>query len=229
MRSFEFNMLQLETVATALNILLSQVTFVGGCTTALFVDETAHSGVRQTEDVDFIVDVVTTADYYKFEKELRKLGFREDIKGPICRWLLDSNSLTIKLDVMPTDETILGFSNRWYELAIQESEEITLPSGLKIRVVSPTYFIATKFEAFAGRGKGDYFSRDIEDIIFVMEHRQNLLLELIDSHEELKKYFSDQAEMILNDQFLNVLPGLLDNPDSAKFIENSFKIMASWE
>ena len=58
-----------------------------------------------------IVDVVSHVEYHKFGKELRKLGFREDIDGPICRWLLDSNTATLKLDVMPIDDEILGFSN----------------------------------------------------------------------------------------------------------------------
>lgn len=129
---------------------------------------------------------------------------------------------------MPVDEKILGFSNRWYQSAINEASEVSLPDGTVIRVVSPAYFIATKFEAFAGRGKGDFFSHDLEDIVFVMENRNGLLFELMDSPDELKRYFAEQASLLLNDDFLNVLPGLLNNPDSAKAIENSLNIMRSW-
>jgi len=96
-------------------------------------------------------------------------------------------------------------------------------------VISPDYFIATKFEAFAGRGNGDYFSHDLEDIVFVMENRARLIIELSESALALKQYFSIQAEMLLNDDFLNVLPGLLNNPDSARAIENSLNIMKSWK
>lgn len=107
---------------------------------------------------------------------------------------------------------------------------ITLPcrGGLVIRVVSPAYFIATKFEAFAGRGKGDYFSHDLEDIVFVMENRQRLIVELMDAPQGLKQYFSEQATKLLNEDFMNVLPGLLNNPASAKSVENSLKIMSGW-
>ena len=101
MKSYELNLLQLEKVALALGKLLPRVTFVGGCTTVLLVDEAAYFGVRETDDVDVIVDVISHVEYHKFGKALRKLGFREDIDGPICRWLLDSDIGTVKLEVMP--------------------------------------------------------------------------------------------------------------------------------
>lgn len=228
MKSHEFNLQQLDKVATALGDLLPRVTFVGGCTTALLVDEAAYFGVRETDDVDVIVDVATLNEYYKFEQELRDLGFRQDTEGTICRWLLEDEIANLKLDVMPIDEKILGFSNRWYEEAINEADSIALLSGTVIRVVSPAYFIATKFEAFKGRGKGDFFSHDLEDIVFVLENRSRLILELVNCSDELKTYFAEQATSLLNDDFLNVLPGLLNNPESARPVVDSLNIMKSW-
>lgn len=222
------NLMQLEAVAAALDDLLEKVTFVGGGTTILLVDEAAYYGVRKTDDVDVIVDIATRVEYHQFGEALRKHGFQEDTDGPICRWLIDTDMGRVKLDVMPTDEKILGFSNRWYEDAIHYASIITLPSGTKIRVVNPVYFIATKFEAFAGRGKGDFFNHDLEDIVFVMENREKLIFELMDSPGELKKYFSEQAAALLNDEFLNILPGLLNNPESAQNIENALNIMKTW-
>ena len=222
------NLMQLEAVAAALDDLLEKVTFVGGGTTILLVDEAAYYGVRKTDDVDVIVDIATRVEYHQFGEALRKRGFQEDTDGPICRWLIDTDMGRVKLDVMPTDEKILGFSNRWYEDAIHHASTKTLPSGIKIRVVNPVYFIATKFEAFAGRGKGDFFNHDLEDIVFVMENREKLIFELMDSPGELKEYFSEQAAALLNDEFLNILPGLLNNPESAQNIENALNIMKTW-
>ncbi len=83
----------------------------------------------------------------------------------MCRWLIDR----MKLDVMPTDETILGFSNRWYKLAIEAAAIVAL-DGFELRVVTAPYFIGTKLEAFRGRGKGDFYaSSDLEDIITVLD------------------------------------------------------------
>jgi hypothetical protein len=44
-------------------------------------------------------------------ESLRAKGFANDTsKGaPICRWIFND----IKVDVMPTDSEILGFSNKW--------------------------------------------------------------------------------------------------------------------
>ncbi|MCU7932968.1 MAG: hypothetical protein KZQ90_19405 [Candidatus Thiodiazotropha sp. (ex Codakia rugifera)] len=228
MKNKEVNLLHLKTVAHTLGDLLPHVTFVGGSTTVLLVDESAHFAIRKTDDIDVIIDVATLVEYHKFSQRLRDLGFHEDTEGPICRWLLDSGIGKVKLDVMPVDEKILGFSNRWYQAAINEASEASLSDGTVIRVVTPTYFIATKFEAFAGRGKGDFFSHDLEDIVFVMENRNGLLFELMDSPDELKRYFAEQASLLLNDDFLNVLPGLLNNLDSTKVIINSLNIMRSW-
>lgn len=228
MNAKDINVLQLEAVASALAELLPHVTFVGGSTTVLLVDEAGHSGVRKTDDVDVIIDVATLVEYHRFAQSLRELGFREDSDGPICRWLFNTDVGTVKLDVMPIDESILGFSNRWYKETIAEPMKMSLPSGIVIQVVSPVYFIATKFEAFAGRGKGDYFSHDLEDIVFVMENRTELIMELMNSSIELKQYFSEQAALLLNDDFLNVLPGLVNHSESARVIESHLKIMTTW-
>ena len=228
MNNTELNILQLEGAAQALADLLPQVTFVGGCTTALLVDAAAQFGVRHTDDVDAIIDVATRVEYHRFAQALRERGFREDTDGPICRWLRDTNAGPIKLDVMPTSEALLGFSNRWYKASIAKALLMKLPSGIPIRVVSPPYFIATKFEAFAGRGNGDFYSHDMEDIVFVLENRTRLIVELSECSKELKQYFAEQVEALLSDDFLNVLPGLLNNPSSASAVQNTLNIMQSW-
>jgi hypothetical protein len=77
----------------------------------------------------------------------------------------------LTIDVMPTDERILGFSNRWYAPAIASAQSIEI-AGARIRLVTPPYFIATKFEAFNGRGNNDYSgSHDLEDVIAVIDGR----------------------------------------------------------
>ncbi len=48
---------------------------------------------------------------------------------------------------MPTDSSVLGFSNRWYEEGIEKRITKTLDDGTEIYVFSPEYYIAAKFEA----------------------------------------------------------------------------------
>ena len=195
-------------MAARLKPLLPEIAFVGGCTTGLLITDPAASGVRATDDVDVIVEVASFAEYFRFGQRLRKLGFSEDSSegAPICRWLID----LMKLDVMPTDETILGFSNRWYKPAIEAAAVVELDE-LELRVVTTPYFVATKLEAFRGRGKGDYYaSSDLEDIIAVMDGRPTLVEEVAASGTNLRRYIGREAVKLLeNSEFLNALPGHL--------------------
>ena len=46
-------------------------------------------------------------------------------------------------------------------------------------MVTGPFFIATKLEAFKGRGKGEFFgSSDLEDLISVVDGRQVLVTEV---------------------------------------------------
>ena len=54
-----------------------------------------------------------------------------------------------------------------------------LSVGPEIRIVTAPYFLATKLEAFKGRGKGDFLgSHDLEDFVSVVDGREALLLEI---------------------------------------------------
>jgi predicted nucleotidyltransferase len=150
--------------AEKLRPILDELVFVGGCTTGLLITDEAAAEVRTTVDVDAIAEISSYADYASFSEKLRDLGFTLDTSegAPTCRFRSDETIL----DVMPLDKDILGFSNRWYKPAMESAEEREIASGLRIRVVTAPYFCATKLEAFAGRGQGDYLaSRDLEDLV----------------------------------------------------------------
>lgn len=69
----------LELVARKLGKLNNEVVYLGGCATALFINDPLSLDVRPTVDVDCIVDVISLMQYYKFEKELNKCGFRKSM------------------------------------------------------------------------------------------------------------------------------------------------------
>lgn len=182
--------------------LVQQVTFVGGCTTALLLtDEVTAEQVRHTDDVDLIVHVISYAKYHALQQELTARGFRivapdidEDI--PICAMRLNE----LRVDIMPDDESILGFSNRWYKEAVDNAIDYHLNDEITIKLVSPAYFIATKLEAWLGRGKGDALtSRDIEDIINLIDGREELSSELGSLPDTAKAFISDQLSQLLQD------------------------------
>lgn len=196
--------------------LSDEMVFLGGCATGLLITDPAAPPVRETKDIDVIVEVTTKAEYYKLSKKLRELGFNEDQSegAPICRWRIKG----VILDVMPTDSEILGFSNEWYPIAMKEAVEVKLPNGKKIKVVTAPYFLATKLEAFEGRGNGDYLlSHDLEDLISVIDGRPEVIEEVRQSNDDLKNYLSGTFNMLLDDsRFIEAVPGKVPGDESSQ-------------
>ncbi len=89
--------------------LAEKMVFLGGCAAGLLVTDPAAPPIRVTCDVDAIVQVGSTADYYILTAALREKGFSEDSSegAPLCRW----QGKSVILDVMPTDPEVLGFGN----------------------------------------------------------------------------------------------------------------------
>lgn len=209
---------------------LDELAFVGGCTTGLFITDPAAGGIRSTRDVDAIVDVTSYAKYADLSERLRALGLAEDKTpgAPLCRWRHDD----LIVDVMPVDANILGFSNRWYPAAIETAGTFTI-AGHSVRVVAPTFFIATKLEAFHGRGGGDVVaSHDLEDIIAVVDGRPEIVDEIVGATPDVRAYIAAEITTRLdNRDFAEALPGFL-LPDAASqarrgMVEAHLRAMAS--
>lgn len=189
--------------------MLNDLVFLGGCTTTLFITDRAAGQVRPTYDVDVIAEITSYAEYVTFSQRLRELNFSEDQSegAPLCRWKHGE----FTLDVMPVDEKILGFSNRWYAQAMMNACEIELGSSLRIKAVTALYFVATKLEAFKGRGGQDYFaSHDLEDVMIVIDGRPEFLDELQIAEKDLRLYIREEMQHLLQQRdFLDALPGYL--------------------
>lgn len=159
-----------------------------------------------------IVEVTSRRAYYKFEERLRKAGFREEGQV-ICRWLHGEG---LVLDAMPAEASILGFENRWQREPLPLTVERELPSGARIRVVPPAYLLATKLEAFAGRGDGDVLaSRDFADIVALVDGRAELAEELRTAPAELRAYVAAELlQLMEGDRILDGIYAQLP-PDPA--------------
>jgi predicted nucleotidyltransferase len=204
----------LEAVAEALGRdLRERLVFVGGCTTALFItDEIVLEGVRATDDVDLIVDLVGRAQWAEMQNELRQRGFAESPEDEvICRMRLGD----LKVDFMPDDEGILGFSNRWYAKGIETAVICSLTDTLNIRRLTPELFVATKLEAYLGRGNNDLLgSRDIEDILLVVDGREELAAEIQGADNDVRRYIAEQFKALLRrDDFDHFLEGNIKAPE----------------
>ena len=73
-----------------------------------------------------------------------------------------------------------------------------------------------KIETFNGRGRGDFFgSRDLEDLISVVDGRAELVAEARAEAADLRAYLHDAVKRLLaTPGFLDALPGYL-LPDAA--------------
>jgi hypothetical protein len=214
MRSADPNLAILARAVTRLGPLADRMVFLGGCATGLLLTDPAAPEVRPTRDVDVITEVGSLAEYYRLGDALRAVGFVEDQSAgaPLCRW----RTLDVILDVMPTDERVLGFGNRWYRPALANAQLLVLPPGERIRVVTAPYFLATKLEAFVGRGAEDYLaSHDLEDIVTVIDGRPEIVAEVEQADMDLRRYLAKRfASFLASRSFLDALSAHLP-PDAA--------------
>lgn len=164
------------------------------------------------KDVDCVTEIVTRGQYYKFEAELEKLGFRHAAEGnsPICRWKYRG----LTADIMPTEGAVLDFRSAWYPDGYANAQSAALPGRLKIRIFTLPYFLASKIEAFLDRGRGDFLaSPDMEDIITVLDGAENAAVEISRATAKVRKYLAGKFSQFLKDErFVESLEGNLRSP-----------------
>ena len=190
-------------------LLLGEIVFIGGVPLGLLITDKAAAPIRSTDDVDVIAEILTYADYIAFSMRLRKAEFTEDTsEEPLtCRWFHGK----LKLDVLALSKEVLGYTNIWYESALNHAVSFVLPSGQPIRVITAPYFLATKMEAFRGRGQMDFLaSHDLEDFVAVLDGRSTILKEIADSPADIREYLVEAARSLLSEsRFLDAVPGFV--------------------
>ena len=226
MRSDDPNLPYLRHIAEALGELREQVVFVGGAVAGLLVTDPLADAVRATRDVDAVVNA-NRATFHRIEEEVATRGFARDISSDvICRWVHKASG--VLFDLMPVQPEVLGFSNRWYPYAVQTAEVVDLGDGVTIRLVSAVAFVATKLEAFASRGEGDFMSsHDLEDVLNIVDGREELAQELAVAPVELRKAVAMAfAPLLANQDFINVLPGLIAEPDRVGLVMDRLRALS---
>lgn len=214
MKADDPNVAKVELVAQALGELREQLVFVGGCAAGLLLTDPAAAPPRVTYDVDLVAEVAALRGYHALEREFSKRGFKHDMAAdaPICRWRYQR----LEVDLMPSDPRVLGFANRWYPLAVAGAERVLLPSGTPIRLIGAAAFMATKFEAFADRGRDDLLgSHDAEDIVNLVDGRAELVTDVAGAPAELRAYLRERCAALLGrPDFADALAGMIF-PDDA--------------
>ncbi|HIF9459151.1 TPA: hypothetical protein ACX6SN_003829 [Photobacterium damselae] len=213
--------------------LLKQVAFIGGATVSLHLDDAQPIDISSTKDVDFIVSVSSYYGYQELAKELRQRGFKESIPeegetAPLCRFECSG----ILVDVMPDKADILGFSNPWFQVGLQESIPYVLPGEVTIKIAQAKHLLASKLIAFNDRGNAMLGSKDAEDIVVLINGRDSLLDEIKESPLELRQFIQEAMSMfIVNSDFDYLLSSSLNGEENERveMIEERFSNLASKE
>ena len=200
-------------VSKKLATLDARFAFTGGAVVPLLMDHPELVVSRPTKDVDVIVEVVTRIQYTDLEERLRGIGFHHDTSedAPICRWVFED----VKIDIMPMKDPTGSLNNRWFELALKTAVPFTVRQD-QIQIVTAPCFLATKLEAFLGRGAGDFMgSHDIEDFLAVVDGRERLIEEIGTAPQQVREFIGQSvASFMTTHRFLDCLPGHLP-PDAA--------------
>jgi hypothetical protein len=188
----------IQTAAAKLGDLCPEVVFLGGAVLGLLITEEGAPPPRTTRDVDVAIELVPGyLELFELDQRLLRLGFRNDMAGPTCRYL---HGPTI-LDVIPVQMDAPPEVNLWYPLAIKTARIHHLKGGETIRVISPVCFLASKLAAFrsATRENSDdmFLSRDFEDIVRLVDGCPEIVEDAGEAPPDLKKYLRDQVTSIL--------------------------------
>lgn len=198
----------LDTVAQALgDELRPQMVFTGGAVVELYHEKRTSSGPRITKDVDAIVSATTITQYHEIEAKLHGRGFvnggLSGHRGPTCRYVYQK----IIFDVMPTEGKVLGFSNRWFNHAMENPVEQKLPSGTIIKLASFPRFLAIKLETLSDRGGDDLRgAHDLEDIVRLISGRKDPLREISKEIPEIRDFINHSVrDFFSRDEFLEAV------------------------
>jgi predicted nucleotidyltransferase len=199
MNNHRRNIDRIKAVSRAFGKLKEDIVFVGGATVSLYADRMAEE-VRETIDIDIVVEIYSRIDFLKLENDLRQLGFSPNTEA---RFIGSYKFDNLIVDVMPISEAILGFSNKWYREGYDFAITYPIDKENTVKIFSPPYFLASKIEAFKSRGKNannQYDGRtssDFEDIVFVLENRFAIWDEFKSSPPSVKDYLKKEFTSLL--------------------------------
>ena len=82
-----------------------------------------------------------------------------------------------------------------------------------VRLITPVYFIATKLEAFHGRGQDDVvMSHDLEDIVTVIDGRPEVGSEIKAADPDVRNFITSEiSQLLANRVFTDSLSGFLNS------------------
>ncbi len=186
-------------VAKALKNYKDKMVFVGGAVVSLYTDDAAAGEIRPTGDIDLTLNIINLSNWVIIQEELSKLGFHPDPFGhAICSYKYKD----IPVDIMATEDGPLEPSNRWYKIGFTDLWKVKVKTQ-EINILKAPYYLATKFEAFNNRGTDYRTSHDMEDIIYILDNRIDIVNEIKKSPIVVKNYIKSELQKIIDNNLLD--------------------------
>lgn len=218
------NIVRIKVVAKALQELNNKVVFIGGAVVDLYADDPTRGEIRPTDDVDVFMEIVSYVNYVHIEEKLREIGFKNDMESNvICRYKYHD----IIVDVMPDDETVLGFANTWYKKGFRNCWAIKL-DDIEITILDVAYFLATKFEALDSKRHGDDYrlNSDFEDIVYIFDNRSTILKDITSADDLVSQFLKTSIAALLIRP--NIEEEVSANLERSNQVYRKNKIMEIW-
>lgn len=181
-------------IATALGDLREKTVFVGGAVVSTYVTDPAADEVRPTKDIDIALEIVSLVQLENLREELARKGFYPDPEANVvCRFTYNG----ILVDVMSTQEIGWAPANRWFYEGFKNTEVLVLQSEISINVLPLAYFLASKFDAHHSRSTDPRTSHDLEDIIFILDNRKDLVPNILSAPASVLDFLKDEFRILL--------------------------------
>lgn len=183
-------------ISQALGSLNKNVVHVGGAVVSFYIDDPSAEDVRPTKDIDISMDIASLSELEKIREELISRGFYQTSEDHvICRFRYDD----VKVDVMATKAIGWAPANRWFEPGFKHLVCFKVDE-MEIKCLSLPYYLATKFEAFYNRGAKDpRTSHDFEDIVYLLNYSSDMVEQVKNAPDDVKKYLITSFEGMLSD------------------------------
>jgi hypothetical protein len=183
----ENKIINLATVAKIARLLKDfneRLVYVGGAIISLYTDDSAADEIRPTYDIDLTLEVTTYSHWQKIQSQLASLGIHPNPEG---KSIYSYQYQGIPLDFISAEDDAFGPSNKWYKEGFKDLQKVQVEEEL-ISIFKAPCFLATKIEAFKNRGSDPRTSHDIEDVVYVLDNRKNIVEEILTAPGNIK-YF----------------------------------------
>jgi predicted nucleotidyltransferase len=202
------NIKVVEKVAISLEELNKEVIYVGGAVVSLYVTDEGAEQPRPTKDIDISVQIST---YAQMEELREKLALKRIYPALSEKVMYRYSFEDILIDFIPFEQTPLGPTNSWLKPGFEKAYPVNI-GELEIKILPVSLFLATKWEAFKGRGGDPRVSPDFEDIIYIIDNNKELVADVRNANKDVQEYLKEMSTEILDHPYRNEIIECHINP-----------------